>query len=152
MAILINVLQDKRKNSNKLWYGRAITPKTIDTAQLAKRIQANVSVKESDVMAMLIELAEVMQIELQNGNKVQLDRFGYFWYGIKSSGSLTGEEWNVPENLKSFHINFVLFNKRNSAGKVTSKSFGATDLHGEVYMVNNVLKSSLKPAGEDEGE
>ena len=60
MAILINVLQDKRRNSNHLWYGRAVQPHTIDTAALAHRIQANVSVKEADVMSVLIELADVL--------------------------------------------------------------------------------------------
>ncbi|MBQ9236614.1 MAG: HU family DNA-binding protein [Prevotella sp.] len=153
MAIKINVLQDKRKNSNKLWYGRAICSDTIDTAQLAKRIQANVSVKESDVMAVLIELAEVMSTELANGNKVQLDRFGYFWYGIQSSGALDPEEWNVQENLKKFRINFVLFNSRNSDGKVVSKSLQDGALRAVKYMQNNVLVSSIKKtAAGEEGE
>ena len=85
MAIFINVYQDKRKNSNKLFYGRAMHPQTIDTRALAKRIEKNVSVKESDVYAVLIELAEVMTYELANSNKVQLDRFGYFYPSITST-------------------------------------------------------------------
>lgn len=151
MAILVNVLQDKRKNSNKLWYGRAVHPYTIDTAALAKRIQANVSVKESDVMAVLIELAEVMSYELANGNKVQLDRFGYFYYGVKSSGALEAKDWNAAENLKGFRINFVLFNKRNGEGEVTSKSLNGNSLKAVKYMENNVLVSSIKKKDE-EGE
>ena len=153
MAILLNVLQDKRRNSNHLWYGRAVQPHTIDTAALAHRIQANVSVKEADVMSVLIELADVMSIELANGNKVQLDKFGYFWYGAKTSGALTKEDWNVPENLKGFRINFQLFNTRNSKGKVTSKALSGNSLKAEVYMVDNVLKSSIKKEEEeDDGE
>ncbi len=149
MAILLNVLQDKRKNSNHLWYGRAIQPATIDTAALAQRIQANVSVKEADVYSVLIELAEVMAYELSNGNKVQLDRFGYFWFGARTSGALTADEWTVPDNLKGFRINFQLFNKRNSEGKVTSKALGGNALTGRLYMRNNVLVSSIK---KDDGE
>ena len=151
MAILVNVLQDKRKNSSHLWYGRAIQPRTIDTQALAERIQANVSVKESDVYAVLIELAEVMKFELANGNKVQLDRFGYFYYGVKSKGSLTAEEWDVSECIKGFRINFVLFNTRSSDGKVTGKSLGGNGLKAETYMRNNVLASSIKKK-EDEDD
>lgn len=152
MAILINVLQDKRRASNHLWYGRAVQPYTIDTQMLAERIQRNVSVKESDVYAVLIELAEVMAYELSNGNKVQLDRFGYFWYGAKTTGALTADEWTVPDNFKKAKINFVLFNKRNSAGKVISKALGGNDVTAQLYMVNNVLKSSIKNEDGGEGE
>ena len=79
MAVFIAVRQDKRKQSNNLWYGRAWHPGVLDTRQLSKRIEANVSVKESDVYAVLIELANVMTYEIQNGNKCKLDRFGYFY-------------------------------------------------------------------------
>lgn len=152
MAILINVYQDKRKNSNKLWYGKAITPLTIDTRALAQRIQSNVSVKESDVYAVLIELAEVMTYELSLGHKVQLDRFGYFWYGIKSSGALQSKEWSVPENLKGFHINFVLSNTRTSEGKVASKALGGQGLKAEVYSRNGVIESLAPKETNNEGE
>jgi len=78
MAVIVDVYQDKRKTSNNLWYGRAWHPGVLDTRALAKRIEKNVSVKESDVYAVLIELANVMTYEIQNGNKCKLDRFDNF--------------------------------------------------------------------------
>ena len=66
MAVIVDVYQDKRKQSNNLWYGRAWHPGVLDTRALAKRIEQNVSVKESDVYAVLIELANVMTYELAN--------------------------------------------------------------------------------------
>ena len=78
MAVIVDVYQDKRKTSNNLWYGRAWHPGVLDTRALAKRIEQNVSVKESDVYAVLIELANVMTYEIQNGNKCKLDRFDNF--------------------------------------------------------------------------
>ena len=152
MAIKINVYQDKRRNSNHLFYGRALHPTTVDTAGLAQRIQANVSVKESDVYAVLIELAEVMAYELSVGNKVQLDRFGYFAYGAKTSGAITAKDWTVPENLKGFRINFQLFNRRNSTGKVTSKSLGGLELKGEKYAIEGQIITPKKEDEEDDGE
>ena len=87
MAVIVDVYQDKRKTGNNLWYGRAWHPGILDTRALSKRIEQNVSVKESDVYAVLIELANVMTYEIQNGNKCKLDRFGYFGVSLRSSRS-----------------------------------------------------------------
>lgn len=122
MAIQVNVYQDKRKNGNKLFYGRAYHVNTINREQLAERIQANCTVKRSDVQAVLTELVEVMNYELANSNKVLLDGFGYFSIGCKTSGALTKEEWNVNDNLKGFRVNFLPASKRQN-GKVSSKTF-----------------------------
>ncbi|MBO7051298.1 MAG: HU family DNA-binding protein [Prevotella sp.] len=125
MAIQVKVYQDTRKNSNKLFYGRAYHLNTIDSDQLAERIQANCTVKKSDVVAVLTELVEVMNYELANSNKIKLDGFGYFSVGVKTSGALAKDEWNVPENLKNFHINFrPTMNRDAATGKITGKSFG----------------------------
>ena len=106
MAIQINIAQDKRKQSNNLWYGRTVKLNTIDTRALAKRIQASVSVKESDVYAVLIELAEVMAYELSNSNQIHLERFGYFYPSIRSTGALTKDEFSIVENVKDGRVRF----------------------------------------------
>lgn len=149
MAIFINVYQDKRKNSNKLFYGRAMHPQTIDTRALAKRIEKNVSVKESDVYAVLIELADVMNEELSNSNKVQLDRFGYFSVGVSTSGALQAKDWSVAENLKGSKINFQTI-RTMSNGKVTSKTFGY-DMKFVKYAEEGVIVAPKKQE-EDPGE
>ena len=106
MAVFVVIRQDKRKQSNNLWYGRTFNPNIIDTHGLAQRIQANVSVKESDVYAVLIELAEVMTYELANSNKIHLDRFGYFYPSVTSSGALTKKDWSIKDNLKDCKVKF----------------------------------------------
>ena len=122
MAIQVKVYQDKRKNSNHLFYGRAHHLNIINRDQLAERIQANCTVKKSDVVAVLTELVEVMNYELANSNKILLDGFGYFSIGCKTSGALTKEEWTIQDNLKAFRVNFLPTSKRTN-GKVTSKTF-----------------------------
>ena len=101
MAIIVDVYQDMRKTSNNLWYGRAWHPGVLDTRALAKRIEQNVSVKESDVYAVLIELAQVMTYELQNGNKCHLDRFGYFGVSLRSTGAATEKDFSIKDNIKN---------------------------------------------------
>lgn len=122
MAIQVKIYQDTRSNGNGLFYGRAKHFSTINRAELAKRIQANCTVKHSDVLAVLTELTEVMSYELANGNKILLDDFGYFYIGVKTSGAMTKKEWNVNDNLKAFRCNFLPVGKRDKSG-VTSRTF-----------------------------
>lgn len=124
MSVLINIYQDKRKTSNNLWYGRAWHPQILDTRALAKRIQANVSVKESDVYAVLIELAEVLSYEISNGNKCLLDRFGYFYASVTSSGAATKKDWTITENLKDCRVRFTQSYTRSAENAATGKTSG----------------------------
>ena len=121
MAIIVDVYQDMRKTSNNLWYGRAWHPGVLDTRALAQRIEKNVSVKESDVYAVLIELAQVMTYELQNGNKCHLDRFGYFGVSLRSTGAATEKDFSIKDNIKNAKCIFTPeYTKTTNA--VTGKS------------------------------
>ena len=128
MAVIVDVYQDKRKQSNNLWYGRAWHPGVLDTRALAKRIEQNVSVKESDVYAVLIELANVMTYEIQNGNKCKLDRFGYFGVSLRSSGALTEKDFSIKEHIKNAKCIFTPEYTRDGAGegsKLQSRALGS---------------------------
>ena len=145
MAVLINVRQDNRKNSNKLFYGKVIHPSTVDLNGIAEQITNLCTVTKADVQVVLTELIEVMNYELANSNKILLDDFGYFSVGIKSSGSLTKDEWNIPENLKSFHINFQSTRNTHNS-KVINKALG----FGYKYKVLDLVEKPKQE--EDEGE
>ena len=87
--IRYKLYQDNRKNSTTRgqWYGRAAVMGVTNLETLAARIQRNCTAKKSDVMAVLTELVEVMQDELQEGRRVKLDGFGSFKIGISNSGA-----------------------------------------------------------------
>ena len=154
MSVFIAVRQDKRKNSNKLWYGRAYCPNIIGTHELARKIEANVSVKESDVYAGLIELANVMSNEIANSGKVHLERIGYFYPSIRSSGALDKEEWNVTENVKSGRVRFTPDYTRSvdnaAAGKSSGLSSRSISGTGFSYKIVD-LAEKVKPS-QEEGE
>ena len=124
MAVFVAVRQDKRRTGNNLWYGRSYCPNILDTRALAKRIEANVSVKESDVYAVLIELAEVMSYEIANSNKIHLERLGYFYPSICSSGALTKNDWSIGDNIKSGRVRFTPEYTRSAENAATGKSSG----------------------------
>ncbi len=142
MAVIVDVYQDKRKTSNNLWYGRAWHPGILDTRELSKRIEQNVSVKESDVYAVLIELANVMTYELQNSNKIHLDRFGYFGVSLRSSGALTQKDWTIQDNIKNAKCIFTPEYTRTK-DVVTGKSQLASRALGDVGSFQYVIKNPV---------
>lgn len=149
MAIIVDVRQDKRKAGNKLWYGKAWHPQILDTRALATRIQENVSVKESDVFAVLIELANVLTFEMQNGSKCSLDRFGYFYPMLRSTGSVSKEDFSITTNIKDTKIRFTPYftrDKKNAApGKTSGLSSRALDNGFKYVLKDKVEKTEPQP-------
>lgn len=148
MAIIVDVHQDKRKTGNNLWYGRAWHPTIIDTRALAERIEKNVSVTESDVYAVLIELAKVMTYELENSNKIHLDRFGYFSIGLRTSGALTEGQFAVDENIKNAKCIFTpeytkTVNPATGKSQLQSRALG--DRGSFKYVIKNPVQETPAP-------
>ncbi len=80
MAVLFRLT----KNNNKYnaaygkWYAQSVMTETIDTDQLATIMQRNCTVKKSDILAVITELIETMQDQLQN-QQAQGERRFYRW-------------------------------------------------------------------------
>lgn len=109
MAIFYKLHQEKREGAkNKgMWYARArVTGKT-DLKAIASLIEKNVSVKESDVYAVLIELVNVMQQELLSSHAVVIERLGTFSAGLSTSPAASAAAFRVNTNVKGIHINFL---------------------------------------------
>ncbi len=123
MAVYYRLYQNNRKNfANKgKWYGRAIVTETVDTAKLAERIQRNCTAKRSDVLAVLSELVEVMQDELQASHRVKLDGLGSFKIGISCRPADTAKDFSSHKNVKGVHVLFQP-EVRKSGDKVLSRS------------------------------
>ena len=61
MALNYKLYQSNRKDDTKgKWYARVTHASTIDTNGLAAIMQANCTVKRSDILAVIAELVEVM--------------------------------------------------------------------------------------------
>ncbi len=109
MAVMYKLYQDKRLNSSTKdkWYARAIHPQVIETDALAERIQRNCTVKRSDVVAVLAELVEVMQDELQQSRVVKLNGFGSFKIGLRTKPADKAADFNVTSNVVNYRVNFL---------------------------------------------
>ncbi len=125
MSVNYKLYQDKREESatKGKWYGRAIHTNTIDLKQLASEIQENVSVKESDVYGVLIELVNVMSRELCNSHIVKLDRLGTFKVGLKTLPAAEAEEFTALKNIAGYRINFMPEVKMVTSGGKRHRSY-----------------------------
>ena len=62
---LSQVTSPKAKGYGK-WYPRAVITQTVETEELAAIMQRNCTLKKADILAVISELIETMQDELQD--------------------------------------------------------------------------------------
>lgn len=106
----------KQKGYGK-WYPRAVMTNTVDTNALATIMQRNCTVKKSDIVAVITELIETMQDQLQDSKRVKLNGFGTFKIGLSSTGANTAADFSVSKNVKGLHVLFQPEVKTDSEGQ-----------------------------------
>ena len=109
MSIKYRLYQNNKSKSEqyKKWYGRAMMLGTIGTEELANIIEANCTVKRSDILAVLSELVVTMKHELQASNSVRLDHLGLFKIGLTSAPANSQDEFDPKKHIKGMHITFL---------------------------------------------
>lgn len=123
MAVNYRLYQETREGNFKgKWYARACHNGTVDTAQLADIMQANCTVKRSDIMAVITELVEVMTTQLQNSMRVKLDGFGSFKIGLHTIPADSAKEFGAA-NIKSMHVIFQPEATRQAGQKSYDRAF-----------------------------
>ena len=119
------VLYRLAKNNNQYnpsygkWYAQSVMTETVDTDKLATIMQRNCTVKKSDILAVITELIETMQDQLQNSNRVKLNGFGSFKIGIENAkgGAETAADFSSGKHIKGLHVLFQPEVKTDSSGQ-----------------------------------
>lgn len=126
MAVLYRLSQNKMEGSKAYgkWYAQAVMTGVVDTNALATIMQRNCTVKKADILAVITELIETMQDQLQDSKRVKLDGFGSFKIGIENEkgGALTAADFSANKNVKGLHVLFLPDVKTDSTG-VRQKTF-----------------------------
>ena len=121
MAVLYRLSQNKMSKSSAYgkWFAQAVMTDTVDTDELAEIMQRNCTVKKADIVAVISELIETMQNELQNSKRVKLKGFGAFKIGIENTpgGSATAADFSASKNIKGLHVLFQPEVKTDSTGQ-----------------------------------
>lgn len=129
MSLFYRLRRDNRIDSDNLYYAVAVQTGEMDTSKLADIIQRNCSMKKSDVLAVLTELVEVMNDQLQNSMTVKLDGFGTFKLGVKSTGAESEEKFSVTKNITGLRCKFLAEGKKSAdTGRVVRQFLGGCTL------------------------
>ena len=109
MSVRYKLYQDNRAESPNRgkWYARAVynsRPKTLK--EMALEIQENVSVKKSDVMAVLDEMVVVLKKWMQDSNRVKIEGFGSFKIGLKTKPADTAKDFSASKHIVGARVNF----------------------------------------------
>ena len=119
------VLYRLSKNNNQYnagygqWYAQSVMTETVDTDKLATIMQRNCTVKKSDILAVITELIETMQDQLQNSQRVKLNGFGSFKIGIENArgGADSADKFDARKSIKALHVLFQPEVKTDSNGQ-----------------------------------
>ena len=155
MAVNYKLYQCTREGKFKnMWYARATHNGTVDTEQLATIMQANCTVKRSDIVAVLTELVEVMTEQLQNSMRVKLDGFGTFKIGISSSPAESAKEFGQG-NIRGLHVLFQPEGKRDVGTNTMQRTFLKAVKVREASLYNvdkGEADAGSKPSPSDTGD
>ncbi len=130
---------NEKSATNGKWYARAVHNGELKMKQLSLEIEENVSVKESDVYAVIKEMVRVMKRHMQNGEVVVIDDFGRFKIGISTSPALTAKAFNPLHNIKGAHVIFLPEQKIDRASNSRSKAL-LSGLQYKETAQNDVVK------------
>ena len=108
-------------------------------------IQDNVSVKKSDVIAVLDELVNVMKLWLQESYRVKLDGFGSFKIGLATKPADTAKDFSASKHVVGSRVNFQPETHWSSASGGKRSRVFLDDLQVEETPENAVEKDSPTP-------
>lgn len=152
MALKFKLYKSNRKGETQgKWYARAMHDETVDIDALAEIMQANCTVKASDIVAVLRELVETMTRELQSSKRVKINGFGTFKVGISSKGADSADEYKASTHIRGAH---VLFQPEASIGadhKRTYKLLGGLRVQeAALYSLDDTAKETGQDAAPDQ--
>ena len=117
MAVNYKIYQSKLNNSTAdKFYARATHRDTVGISEIASTMQANCTVKKSDILAVLTELSEVVKAELQRSNRVKIDGLGTFKVGLSTKPAPTAKDFTAA-NVKGAHVIFMPEITTDASGK-----------------------------------
>ena len=153
-------LQNKNDESTAYgkWFATAVyDQRFIETDDLANFIQAQASVKKSDVKAVLDELGGAMKHFFELGQKVKLEGIGTFKVGFSSIGAATNDACGAS-NITTRRVLFLPETERiivgqtmNRKGKIVQKYVVAKTLVKDVVF-EETYDTSMQPETTPGGE
>ena len=112
----------------KVYYPHAIVQGTpVETETIAKDLAKISTVSNSDVQAVLGDLAGVMHARMAAGKSVHIKGLGYFRYSINSKGVKTLEEFDFQKQVQAIRVEFIPEREKSNSGNHYTRALVDSD-------------------------
>ena len=103
-----------------VYYPRAIVQgKPVETETIAKDLAKISTVSNSDVQAVLGDIAGVMHTRMSQGKSVHIKGLGYFRYVLDTKGVKDLKDFDFEKQLQAVRVEFIPDRTRLSGGTYT---------------------------------
>ena len=103
-----------------VYYPRAIVQgKPVETETIAKDLAKISTVSNSDVQAVLGDIAGVMHTRMAQGKSVHIKGLGYFRYTLDTTGVKSLDDFDFQKQVKAVRIKFIPERSKLSNGTYT---------------------------------
>ena len=112
-----------------VYYPRAIVQgKPVETETIAKDLSKISTVSNSNVQAVLGDIAGVMHTRMSQGKSVHIKGLGYFRYTLDTTGVKSLDDFDFEKQVKAVRIEFIPERTKLSGGTYTRALVDSDDL------------------------
>lgn len=112
-----------------VYYPRAIVQgKPVETETIAKDLSKISTVSNSDVQAVLGDIAGVMHTRMAQGKSVHIKGLGYFRYVLDTTGVKSLNDFDFEKQMKAVRVEFIPERSKLSNGTYTRALVDSDDL------------------------
>lgn len=111
---------NSKSEKNGQYYARSVITDELNIDDVANKIQQNCSMKKSDVLAVINEMAEVITEAILDSKRVKIEGFGSFKIGLRSMLAPSLNEFTI-NHIRGFHVIFQPEYKVDASGKRSVK-------------------------------
>ena len=91
----------------------------VETETIAKDLSRISTVSNSDVQAVLGDIAPVMHARMAQGKSVHIKGLGYFRYVLDTTGVASLEDFDFQKQVKAVRVEFIPERTRTASGTYT---------------------------------
>lgn len=112
-----------------VYYPRAIVQgKPVEKETIAKDLSKISTVSNSDVQAVLGDIASVMHTRMSQGKSVHIKGLGYFRYTLDTVGVASLDDFDFQKQVKAVRVEFIPERTKLSGGTYTRALVDSDDL------------------------
>lgn len=138
------------QKKQKVYYPHAVVQgKPVETETIAKDLAKISTVSNSDVQAVLGDIAGVMHTRMAQGKSVHIKGLGYFRYVLDTVGVKDVKDFDFQKQVKAVRIEFIPERSKLSNGAYTRALVDSDELE---WIELSPEMEDTTPGGEDGGE